>query len=174
MAEWYFELVKTIYDMKQPNTKCDICEKSIYKKPHVLKRNKGIFCSQVCYGISCRKEIPCIICQKLILASLNKKTCSKECFILFNRDPERKHSRGKKATEEINYSSKLFRKIFIEKKGNKCALCEYSVKEVLNIHHIIERKNGGSNEENNLIVLCPNCHAEIHKGLKTLETYSRG
>ena len=176
MAEWYFALVHTIYNMRNPNTKCSICGKPIYKRPSEITANKsGVFCSQECYGISCRKEIPCVICEKPILASLNKKTCSKECLNQFNQDTNRKHSLGKrKIIKHAGYSSRSFRKYFLEKKGGKCSLCDYSIKEILNIHHIIERKNGGSDEEENLILLCPNCHAEIHKGFKTLETYSIG
>jgi len=31
----------------------------------------------ICYGISCRKEMPCSVCGRPILAGLNKKTCSR-------------------------------------------------------------------------------------------------
>lgn len=162
--------------MKEPNTQCSICDKPIYKKPHEIKTNKsGVFCSQDCFGKSRRKEKPCVVCGKLILSSLCKKTCSRECLDTFNKDPDRKHSKGKrKVVKHAGYSSRSFRKYFLEKKNGKCSLCDYSVKEVLNIHHIIERKNGGSDDEENLILLCPNCHAEIHKGIKNLETYSIG
>jgi 5-methylcytosine-specific restriction endonuclease McrA len=33
----------------------------------------------------------------------------------------------------------------------------------LDIHHIVERKNGGSNEMSNLIAVCPNCHRKAHE-----------
>ena len=34
----------------------------------------------------------------------------------------------------------------------------------LEVHHIIFRSNGGSNEENNLITLCSSCHRALHQG----------
>lgn len=47
----------------------------------------------------------------------------------------------------------------IKKYGNKCELCGYGA--AIDTHHIIPKKMGGSHEINNLIVLCPNCHALI-------------
>lgn len=31
-----------------PNTKCDICDKEIYRRPNLLIKNKGKFCSTAC------------------------------------------------------------------------------------------------------------------------------
>lgn len=36
------------------------------------------------------------------------------------------------------------------------------------IHHITPKKQGGTDEHNNLIIVCPNCHRKIH----TLNLYS--
>jgi len=47
----------------------------------------------------------------------------------------------------------------IRKYGSKCELCGYTL--TIDSHHIRPRKEGGPHEVNNLIVLCPNCHALI-------------
>lgn len=47
----------------------------------------------------------------------------------------------------------------IKKYGNKCELCGYSA--AVDTHHIVPKKMGGQHEINNLIVICPNCHALI-------------
>lgn len=39
---------------------------------------------------------------------------------------------------------------------------------VLNVHHIRERKNGGSDQPDNLITLCETCHQSHHRGEKPL------
>lgn len=39
----------------------------------------------------------------------------------------------------------------------------------LDIHHIVEVKNGGSKQYDNLIALCPNCHRLVHKGIYSKE-----
>jgi hypothetical protein len=64
----------------------------------------------------------------------------------------------------------------ILKRGGVCADCGYNAcKEILHVHHIVARKNGGSSDEDNLLVLCPNCHALRHKSMdwkwKTHEEY---
>lgn len=45
----------------------------------------------------------------------------------------------------------------------QCKICKYD--RIINIHHIIERKHGGTNELNNLITLCPNCHSLVHNNI---------
>ena len=48
---------------------------------------------------------------------------------------------------------------FIISLYGKCESCGY--KEVLDLHHIDE--NSGNNDPSNHSVLCPNCHAKIHR-----------
>jgi len=50
-------------------------------------------------------------------------------------------------------------------KGIKCANCGYN--EIVDRHHIDGNYN--NNDFSNLIDLCPNCHALVHRGRKTLK-----
>lgn len=44
-----------------------------------------------------------------------------------------------------------------------CFICGwFSEKVNCDIHHIIQRKDGGSNDHKNLTYLCPNCHRLVH------------
>ena len=46
-----------------------------------------------------------------------------------------------------------------------CQYCKTKNKNVtLEVHHIIFRSNGGSDDEKNLITLCHNCHEDLHNG----------
>jgi predicted restriction endonuclease len=56
----------------------------------------------------------------------------------------------------------------IKKYGTKCELCGYRL--VVESHHILSRKRGGLHEINNLMVLCPNCHALITRGYLNLKS----
>jgi len=47
----------------------------------------------------------------------------------------------------------------IKKYGAKCELCEYRL--AIDSHHILSKKMGGLHEIDNLMILCPNCHALI-------------
>ena len=155
--------------MRHPNQNCLVCSKAFYCKPFQLKKNEGkAFCSKVCYGFFCRKEVPCIICGSLILSSKNKKTCSEQCHSVqkIKHNKERTWGIGKRDKETV--TTKQARKKLIAERGSCCQLCDYKVEKVLNIHHIIEKAKGGLNLRSNLIVVCPNCHAEIHAGLIVL------
>ena len=46
---------------------------------------------------------------------------------------------------------------------HRCYLCGYS--DVIDRHHIIHQADGGSDRVENIIFLCPNCHAKAHRGL---------
>jgi hypothetical protein len=58
----------------------------------------------------------------------------------------------------------------VEKKGklkvntNKCSRCGWE--GACDKHRIVNGKDGGKYEIGNVIVVCPNCHRLIHKGLK--------
>lgn len=47
----------------------------------------------------------------------------------------------------------------------QCDYCGENTKEILQLHHIIPVSKGGSNDFNNLVLLCPNCHIKAHKGI---------
>lgn len=53
----------------------------------------------------------------------------------------------------------------INNDDDNCYFCGYRGR--LHKHHMVKRKDGGLDEENNLIKICPNCHTTIHgKGYK--------
>ena len=56
----------------------------------------------------------------------------------------------------------------IKKYGNKCELCGYGL--IVESHHILPKNKGGLHEVNNLMVLCPNCHALITKRYLSLKS----
>lgn len=58
---------------------------------------------------------------------------------------------------------KQIRERVIELARSKCYVCEFDCADVLIVHHVLGVANGGMNFENNLAVLCPNCHALAHK-----------
>lgn len=59
--------------------------------------------------------------------------------------------------------SETDRKILYQEANSHCIICFNSNIKVLEIHHIIFRKNGGSSKLENLCVLCRNCHAKAHR-----------
>lgn len=57
----------------------------------------------------------------------------------------------------------------ILKRANiKCMMCNWD-RTTLDIHHIIPKKQGGTNNDNNLICLCPNCHRLAHENKYSID-----
>lgn len=52
------------------------------------------------------------------------------------------------------------RKDVYRRDGYRCALCDST--RGLQIHHVIKRSQGGTNDPQNLITLCMYCHAVAH------------
>jgi hypothetical protein len=154
---WYAGLVPERYK-RNPNINCVTCNKPIYKRPFEIQKNKGnVYCSTSCYGIACRKEKPCIVCGKLILAGANKKTCSRGCANKHRTGIKYKLNNPRKDKVKHYRSLKLR---LINARGKVCEKCGYDKFEILQIHHIdSDRLN---NELSNLELICPNCHFEKH------------
>lgn len=57
-------------------------------------------------------------------------------------------------------------KAFVLSRDNyKCQHCKGKSKDSkLEVHHIVYRSNGGSDEQENLITLCSSCHYKLHHG----------
>lgn len=58
----------------------------------------------------------------------------------------------------------------LNRDNHECQYCHGKHKDnKLEVHHIIWRSQGGSDEENNLITLCHTCHKKVHNGEITLD-----
>jgi hypothetical protein len=148
---------------RNPNTACIVCSKPIYKRPWEILKNKGrVFCSVACYGISMRKEKPCIVCGKMIMAHYNKKTCSRSCANINRAGIKYKSGRPKKDKVASQHALKVR---LMTARGTACERCGYDKKEILQVHH--KDKNRQNNELTNLELICPNCHCEEHYGGNT-------
>jgi hypothetical protein len=49
-----------------------------------------------------------------------------------------------------------------EKYDGKCYVCGFSIHIALRVHHVVPASLGGTDEIENLVLLCPNCHALVH------------
>lgn len=142
---------------RNPNTKCLICGNLIYRRPIEIQKNKErVFCSNNCYGIFCRKENPCVVCKKPIIASKHKKTCTRVCANKHRTGIKYKLNRPKdKVKNQRSLKVKL-----LGQRGKKCERCNYSKYQLLEVHH--KNKDRKNNTLGNLELICPNCHAEEH------------
>lgn len=157
---------------KNTKSKCLNCDKLFYPAVSEIKRGNGKFCSLSCvchyrnknYLIrTTKKETKtCLYCKKKFLHIPYKglgKFCSKACFY--------SSKKGKQPWHPNQNVRRKLKEIAFDVYGYKCEICEYSI--TVDIHHLIPRSQNGSNNINNIAVLCPNHHREYHIGLLVKE-----
>lgn len=54
------------------------------------------------------------------------------------------------------------------KRGSQCAVCGFAVASVLHLHHRVPVSKGGTNRIDNVVLLCPNCHALVHEATRRM------
>jgi predicted nucleic acid-binding Zn ribbon protein len=151
-------------------------------KPSEIRRRK--FCSQSCSakynnqgktrhhnGNTCR------VCKKIVLAQQN--FCSTDCRTIYYS--KRKAERSKKSGGYVVSWRQRTKRRAIFYKGGCCQLCGYSKSvRALQFHHLspgekdfnVSRASKSwqtiKNELDKCILLCSNCHAEVHEGIVSL------
>lgn len=143
---------------RNPNCVCSLCAKEIYRRPFQLKKG-AVYCSADCFHKSSEKPEKCVMCTNMVLAKKNCKTCSKDCA---NKLRAESASKRRDTWKDKGIVVRNLKKKLLKLYGEKCQRCDYNKMEILEVHHIVERHLGGSNEISNLELLCPNCHAEEH------------
>ena len=68
-----------------------------------------------------------------------------------------------KTRERTNLSAKT-RLLLLTESGYRCAVPSCRGILALDLHHICEVSEGGSDDPSNLIALCPTCHGLYHRG----------
>ena len=147
---------------RKPNCKCNECNKEIYRRPSQLEKG-DVYCSTKCANVRNKKAHPCPVCKVEVYGRRNALTCSRTCSNIYRTGTKYKVGRPRDNAASL----RVIRNEIIEERGGKCNRCSYAVVEILHLHHIIERSNGGTDDPSNLEVLCPNCHT-LHHYVKKL------
>jgi 5-methylcytosine-specific restriction endonuclease McrA len=147
---------------RRPNTSCTICQKPIYRRPAQIQSGQ-VYCSQICCGKSQQKPKQCPICAKSYSGA--KRTCSRECA--------NKNRQGISYTKEnasnLAYRGKMIKEQVAKRCQGICERCGEKNYAILQVHHKIERYRGGTDNLENLELLCPNCHMTHHLGYSLYE-----
>ena len=145
---------------RKPNCKCLVCNAEIYRRPAQIESG-NIYCSRKCCGVGQRQDKKyCKICGTELKTKDSKITCSRACSNKNRTNTKYKIGEPKSKARKIQ---RLKEKLF-ESRGKKCKTCDYNNLNVIQVHHIIERHLGGTDDMDNLMILCPNCHYTIHFG----------
>lgn len=157
---------------KENNCKCIECGKEFYRKPSQINENEKNFCSHTCSNIRFKIIHKCPVCGKEILKGAHAITCSRRCSNI--RRKGIKYKEGNLDSNKKAVTKKELRIRYIKNRGGKCNRCGYDYIYILQIHHIIEKAKGGSDDENNLEILCPNCHILHHHLTRTKMESNKG
>lgn len=141
---------------------CENCQNH-----HDGKYGSGRFCSPKCSRGFSTKEKRSFINQKVSLTLQLKLNNG------LTRDQEMKRRGDLKYSTYVreneiaslrDLSSRTVSKV-LRRMNLPCSFCGWHVDGVIcDIHHIIERKKGGSDDHSNLTYICPNCHRLAHSG----------
>jgi 5-methylcytosine-specific restriction endonuclease McrA len=150
--------------------KCTRCSAVFYAQKAQLQTRR--YCSMTCRDGHRRErlgaanpsyrriEVPCNVCEKPVQALPNalrrrpRQYCSYACGRIGQ-------ARAISGAREITDGKRLAR----IRDGHCCRFCDFRL--ALHVHHIIPRSKRGTNELGNLITLCPNHHAMVHRGMIT-------
>ena len=147
---------------RNPNCECKVCKKSIYRRPFQVTGG-SVYCSRQCTGIDQQKTKVCKICKSPYLG--NKVTCSRSCA--------NKARSGIRYTKEGKfdkaYKGKALKEKIAKTRNGICERCCNNNYAILQIHHVTERHKGGTDDLDNLELLCPNCHMTHHHGYALYE-----
>ena len=141
---------------------CENCNAS-----HSGVYGSGRFCSNTCArGFSTklkRKEINDKVSNTLSL-KLNNGLTKQEVVQRKIAEKHASYLRETEITTLYDLSARTVTKI-IRRMKLPCSQCDWYVNDVVgDLHHIIPKKQGGSNEHTNITYICPNCHREVHSG----------
>lgn len=144
---------------------CQYCNAEHYVEQKEINRGGGKYCSLKCaathsnttrryHNLKCQNPE----CSKLFTSKNSKsKYCSKRCCSKNNRATV-----GKTYCTRSVLSNRV-RKL-IGDSNFKCFICGWN-ESTCDIHHINPRCSKGTNDPNNLTVLCPNHHRLADRGL---------
>lgn len=136
---------------------CKFCNKEFNADVRELNRGNALYCSLSCVAknrnkIQPLKKCKCVTCNNAFTSKNTKaKYCCAKC--------RSAHYRHLISTEKGG--TRLFQKILL---SLPCANCNWNISSK-DVHHIIPVCNGGKNDLENLITLCPNCHRLAHRNL---------
>jgi hypothetical protein len=152
---------------KEPNCACAHCGLKMRRSPSAIGAVN--YCGRACRDESRRVSRDCKHCGKSFVTQVGRlsgKTnssanfCGRECYWASMRKPVKAGKLAGGAWQRTSAAT--------IKRTPFCGCCGKS-RGRLETHHILPRRIGGSDEQSNLIPLCPPCHKRVESSTKAME-----
>ena len=149
---------------------CDCGNQKVIRTTNLTSgATKSCGCKRDNYDNPNKREIICPICGKAFISNNHFRNYCFECI-----------PSGLTPTEGLRRKKRLIKQVLVDYKGGKCELCGYNkCLGALEFHHLnpnekefeISKKNLNNNtvtiedlkkEADKCILVCANCHAELH------------
>lgn len=102
----------------------------------------------------------------LPISRLVLETAKFDCHLMKNPSLANENIKHWGYQQGANYGFENTKARVLNRDGYKCQICKGKHKDSkLEVHHIIYRSQGGSDEAENLITLCHTCHKALHAGI---------
>ena len=157
----YFTIIKTFhlhYRYRYMEKRiCKQCQQEFEADKREINRGNAQFCSLSCAATYRNTNKPlknctCTICNS-IFKSINTKAkyCCNNCKLKAYR-------------LKMKSNDSITRKIREYMINQPCEICKWN-ETSCDVHHILPVCEGGKDEIQNLLTLCPNCHRKVHRNL---------
>lgn len=159
---------------RNPNCKCSVCGKKIYRRPNEIAKG-NVYCGNKCKQKGQTKNIfTCQHCgkkfhRKCIKKRYTPKYCSIPCS---NKGRAGTYEYGTgEQPRNLAHKPRVLKLKLAKERGSCCERCGEDNFYVLEVHHIVEKAKGGTDDPDNLELLCGNCHNEHHRGWGDMDDY---
>ena len=137
---------------------CQTCGTVFEADSREVKRGNAKYCSLSCAAKAPKQLQYSMVCKhcgkEFLSASKLAKYCSDSC--------KQKNYRARQ--KDLSLDTVPIKKLYKVFENTPCEICGWN-KSSRDLHHIVEVANNGTNELNNIVCVCPNCHRMIHNNL---------
>lgn len=143
--------------------------KTRYRKPRFLNRRNSIRTDRISPTMTSKIQSHCreieFIKSILPITTIVLETGQFDIHLMKNPALANEKVRHWGYQKGTNYGFENSKAMVLNRDGYKCQCCKGKHKDSkLEVHHIIFRSQGGSDEAENLITLCHTCHTALHRG----------
>ena len=161
--------IKSLMDSRRKYRRSRRTRKTRYRKPRFLNRGNSTRADRLSptmqSKIACHEREIRFVAKILPVSRLVLETGTFDPHLMKNpalANPVYKHWGYQQGTNYGFYNTKAY---VLARDSYICQCCKGKHKDSkLEIHHIVFRSNGGSDDEKNLITLCHTCHKALHAG----------